>query len=173
MLSKILNVILVLLVVAFIGNYIYRMPKFGHGEIAPEFQHQLINGDDFRLSELQGHYVLLDFWGSWCGPCRRENPELVALYNKFHDAQFKDAKSFEIVSIAVETSEARWKKAIQQDGLIWPYHIAEMQRFKSPIVSAYGVKEIPTKYFINPSGEIISTNASVNTIEEYLTEKSK
>ncbi len=150
------------------GRYFYFKPKYINGEQAPDFSGQLLNGADFSLSDLKGHYVLLDFWGSWCGPCRKENPALVALYRDFQGSSFQDADGFEIVSIGIEQNEDAWKAAIQRDGLIWPYHISENQRFKSPTALKYGVREVPTKYLLNPRGQIIGVNLPVAEIRRML-----
>lgn len=173
MLSKILNIVLVLLVVGLVGNYIYRMPKYDDGELAPEFTATLMNGSSFNLSDVKGKYVLLDFWGSWCAPCRRENPSVVSLKKSFGDKEFVDANGFEIISIAIETNEKSWKRAIAKDGLNWDHHIVQLDRFKSPIAKQYGIREIPTKYFIGPDGNIISVNDEFQNIASYLNEKLK
>ena len=150
------------------GKYFYFKPKYINGEKASDFTAQLISGESFKLSDMNGKYVVLDFWGSWCGPCRQENPSIVALYHEYKDKKFKDASGFDIISVAIETNERSWKAAIQKDGLVWPTHIAEMQRFKSPIVMQYGVREIPTKYLLNPKGQIISVNPSAHELDQLL-----
>lgn len=171
MLSKVLNVLLVLVVLGFIGNYLYRMPKFDDGEKPPTFTAKLVDGSDFDLDDHNGKYILLDFWGSWCAPCRRENPKIVDLYNEFADKSFADASGFDIVSVSIETNEKAWKRAIQKDGLIWNNHIVQLQRFKSPIAELYGVREIPTKYLLDPKGNILSVNASIEEIATFLNSK--
>ena len=171
--NKILNIILVVLVLGFIGNYFYRLPKYESGEKALDFSSTLLSGDTFSLSQLRGSYVLLDFWGSWCGPCRKENPDLVNLYNEMKDQKFKAAGSFHIVSIGIETKKDNWENAIEKDGLIWPYHIGEMDRFSGKIAKLYGVREIPTKYLINPEGVILSVNEDISQIRSYLLEQTE
>lgn len=170
--SKITNVLLVLVVLGYAGYKIYQMPKFSDGEIAPGFQAELIDGKSFTLSDLSGNYVLLDFWGSWCGPCRQESPDLVKLHDTFNGKSFSDAKGFEIVSVAIETNENRWKSAIAKDRLNWPHHIVQLDRFKGPIAKEYGVREIPTKYLLDTKGEIIMVNPSFEKIHEFLNQKS-
>jgi len=173
MLSKVLNVLLVLVILGFIGNYLYRLPKFDDGEKPPTFTAKLADGSDFDLADHNGKYILLDFWGSWCAPCRRENPQIVALYNEFADKSFVDASGFDIVSISIETNEKAWKKAIQKDGLKWDNHIVQLERFKSPLAQLYGVREIPTKYLLGPTGNILSVNASSKELATFLNSKKR
>ncbi len=170
--SKSTGIVLSLVIIGFIGYKIYQLPKFSDGEMAPGFQAELINGDSFSLSDLSGSYILLDFWGSWCGPCRKESPDLVKLHNTFYGKSFTDAKGFEIVSVAIETNEKRWKKAIASDNLNWPHHIVQLDRFSGPIASEYGVKEIPTKYLLDTKGEILMVNPSFTKLHSFLNERS-
>ena len=171
--TKVINILIVLALLSFIGYKIYQSPKFSDGEIAPHFQAQLIDGSLFSLSYLNGKYVLLDFWGSWCGPCRMQSPDLVKLNESFNGKSFSDAEGFEIVSVAIETSEERWKKAIVKDGLNWSHHIVQLDRFNGPIAKEYGVREIPTKYLLDTKGEIIMVNPSFSELETFLTEQLK
>ena len=173
MLSKVLNVILAILLIGYAAYYIYKLPKYNKGELAPDFTSTLINGETFTLSSLRGDYVLLDFWGSWCGPCRMESPSLVALNNKYSTAKSEKGSTFHMVSVAVERDPKRWKAAIQKDKLEWPYHIYEKGRFKSAIVKDYGVKEIPTKYLIGPDRNVLMTNPTFDELNSYLSDKLK
>ena len=170
--NTILNILLVIIVGIYIGRYIYMLPSFNQGDIAPDFSGVTISGKNLHLSELKGKYILLDFWGSWCGPCRKENPSLVKLYDEFHAREYKDASGFEIVSVAIENNEARWKSAIERDQLKWPNHILDlstnMKFFNSEIAQKYKIKKIPTKYLIDPEGKIIGVNMNANQIEQVL-----
>jgi thiol-disulfide isomerase/thioredoxin len=150
----------VLLLGVYLIRYLYLKPKYSEGQEIQNFTAKLQNGDNFELSNLRGKYVLLDFWASWCGPCRADNPSLVKLYN---DIKSKNAP-IEIVSVALERSEASWRNAIINDGLIWPFHIGEFESFSGPLAKQYGVREIPTKYLIDPDGKIIAVNPDWVTI---------
>jgi thiol-disulfide isomerase/thioredoxin len=171
MLSKILNLVLVLLILGLVYNYIQKLPKLKSGEVPPEFTAVLKNGDQFQLSELRGSYVLLHFWGSWCSPCRKSNVDLTKLYNELQSNHFEDAETFEIVSIGIENSEEKWLKAIDKDMLLWPYHIVQTQRFKSELPMLFGVKSIPTTYLLDPDGNVLFSNPSYNVILDYLRSK--
>lgn len=172
--NKILNIVLVLALLGFLGyKFVWQAPKFSDGEEIPSFTAELIDGKSFELKELRGKYVLLDFWGSWCGPCRQDNPNIVKLHDEFNGKIFSDATGFEVVSVAIETKKERAMNAIKKDGLTWPYHIILLDRFKSAIAKEFGVREIPTKYLLSPSGEVISVNNSYENLQKFLLNKLK
>ncbi|MEM1216206.1 MAG: TlpA disulfide reductase family protein [Bacteroidota bacterium] len=158
-----------------VGRYFYFQPKFTNGKSAPAFSGQLLDGSDFALEDLRGNYVLLDFWGSWCGPCRAQNPKLVALYNQYQDAQFDNAAGFVILNVGVEKDSTRWQRAIQQDQLNWRYHLMDqssnLKFFNGDISGLYGIKEVPTSYLIDPRGQIIGVNMSVQLLERLLNQQ--
>lgn len=142
--------------------YQYRQPRFVAGEKAPDFSVTLANGEAFRLSDLKGKHVLLQFWGSWCGPCRAENPHLAELYRKYHNA------GFEIVSIAIEQNSRNWQRAIETDGMAWKYHAAEFGQFNGPLARLFNIRSIPTTFLISPEGVIMGVRLSPEMIEKML-----
>lgn len=157
------------------GRYFYFQPRFIQGERPPEIEAELLDGSPFRLSSLHGKYVLLDFWGSWCGPCRVQNADLRELYLKFGNRPLTDAAGFEIVSIAVERNQENWMAAIEQDGLIWKRHILDESKslrfFSGPLAQAYKVRQLPTSFLLNPKGLIIRVNPDPAEIEDFLGKK--
>lgn len=167
-------VIILIIAVAgiYIGKYFYQKPQFVNGQKALDFQAQTINNQDFQLSDLKGSYVLLDFWGSWCGPCRMENPQWVALNNRLAGKKISNADGFHIVSIAIERNEESWKRAIEYDGLNWPLHILDqtssMKFFNSPIATMYKVRSLPSNYLIDPKGMIIGVNVQPEELEKII-----
>ena len=170
--NTVLNFAILVLVVALAGRYFYFKPKFDSGEDLPNFSATLLNGEDMKLSDLRGKYVLVDFWGSWCGPCRAENPHLVNLYKKYNGHKFKNADDFEILSVGIEKREERWKRAIEKDGLIWKYHVLDITEsfkfFNSEIASQFGVKQLPSKYLLNEKGVIISVDPTIEELDALL-----
>ncbi len=138
-------------IIAFVLFYMHtKYSEANSGEQAPDFEATLIDGTSFRLSDLKGKYVLLDFWGSWCPPCRKENPKLVTLYEKYSD-------KLTIVTVALEKDERHWRKAAEKDGFVWKHQIVNQNKFVmlSSIARKYGVSEIPAKFLISPEGVLI------------------
>lgn len=153
-------------------RYLYFKPKFIIGSNAPNFAVELENMENFDFKNYYSNkLVLLDFWGSWCGPCRAENPDLVKLYTEFHDKSFLEVDNFEIVGIGIETDEKSWKNAIEKDGLLWPIQIVQKDKFSSPIAKLYGINEIPTSYLINNKGKIVGVNMTYDQLKNYLNSK--
>lgn len=166
-------VLLLLVFIALVVNYLYRKAKFVNGEVAPDFTVTLVDNQKISLSQFKGKYVLLDFWGSWCGPCRAENPSLVALVRKYQNAQFVNASGFEIISIAIETNRDQWLNAIAKDQLFWQNHASSLKRFDDPVATSYGIRQIPTKYLLNPEGVIVGVDLTIEEIDQRLSEKLK
>lgn len=149
----------------------YRTPNFSNGGAAPNFVGYLPNGDSLQLDDFKGDLVLLDFWGSWCGPCREANVHLVELYDKYKDAKFRKENRFVILSVGIETKKTRWLNAIKKDNLYWPYHVSDLKRLNDHVALLYGIKEIPTTYLIDGEQQIIGVNLSDIKLEELLTHR--
>lgn len=134
------------------------------GETAPEIQQANPKGEIMALSSLKGKYVLIDFWASWCKPCRIENPNVVRTYNKYKD------KGFEIYSVSLDKSNDRWEQAIKDDGLVWKYHVSDLKAWTNEAARAYGVNSIPATYLIDPEGKVIAKNLRGDALENKLIE---
>jgi thiol-disulfide isomerase/thioredoxin len=176
--SRIINFLLGLVVVAggiTVVKHFYFQPAFSGGEKAPDFIALLPDGTGFKLSDLKGKYVLIDFWGSWCGPCLKEIPALVELHDKYEHAKFRNADGFAIVSVGVEKDEARWESAIERFGMDWRYHVfdpvSNFKFFDAPISNQFGVKQLPTKFLLNEKGKIVGTNQTPEEIDRFLRSK--
>jgi len=133
------------------------------GEIAPEISLPNPEGEIIKLSALRGKYVLIDFWAAWCGPCRRENPNVVRVYKKYKD------KNFEILGVSLDRNRDKWLQAIEQDGLPW-LHVSDLKYWKSEAAVAYQIRAIPATYLIDPDGRIIAKNLRGASLEAKLKE---
>lgn len=133
------------------------------GSIAPDFELKTPEGNLLKLSSLRGQYVLIDFWASWCGPCRRENPNVVKMYNKYHN------KGFEILGVSLDNNQGNWEKAIKKDGLTWK-HVSDLKQWDSKVVPLYGVTGIPMTVLLDKEGRIIARDLRGASLEAKLAE---
>jgi peroxiredoxin len=133
------------------------------GDMAPELTMNDINDKPFSLSQLRGKYVLIDFWASWCGPCRGENPNLVAAYNQFKN------KNFTVLGVSLDENKQAWMDAIKEDKLTWQ-QISDLKKWSSAAVPLYGLDGIPYNVLIDPEGKIIATDLRENALQIKLAE---
>ena len=146
----------------FVGN-IKRIRGVPVGDVAPEITLNSPEGTPVSLSSLRGKYVLLDFWASWCGPCRQENPNVVRVYNKFKD------KGFTVYSVSLDKEKTNWLKAIEKDGLAWT-HVSDLKYWQSVAAQTYGVNGIPATFLLDKEGRVIAKNLRGEALEQKLVE---
>ena len=132
--------------------------------VAPEIALNTPEGKELRLSSLRGKYVLIDFWASWCGPCRKESPNMVRLYNEYKDL------GFTILSVSLDENAEKWTQAIEKDGLIWPNHVSDLLQWKTPMVQLYGFNSIPHTVLVDKEGKIIASGLRGASLEQKLKE---
>lgn len=142
---------------------ITRLENVQIGKTAPEFTLPDTAGVEVSLSDFRGKYVLLDFWASWCPPCRRENPNVVKAYQEYKD------RNFTIIGISLDQNKAKWMKAIQDDELTWT-HVSDLKYWDSEIPALYGVRGIPSNVLLDPDGVIIAKNITGEELHAQLKE---
>lgn len=138
--------------------------KLAPGTTPPDIKYANPQGKVIALSSLKGKYVLIDFWASWCRPCRAENPNVVRLYNQYKD------KGFTVYSVSLDKEKSAWINAIDQDGLIWPNHVSELQYWSSSVVKDYSIEGIPFTMLLDKEGKIIDIGLRGLKLEEKLKE---
>jgi peroxiredoxin len=133
------------------GHLLSRLKQTQIGQLAPNFTQTDTSGRKISLASFQGKYVLLDFWASWCGPCRKENPNVVKLYNRYKD------KGFTVIGISLDKETARneWLQAIRKDGLTWT-QLSDLKYFDNAVAKLYSIESIPRNFLIDPQGKIIA-----------------
>jgi peroxiredoxin len=131
------------------------------GTALPDFTQNDVNGKPFTLSSLRGKYVLVDFWASWCGPCRAENPNVVKAYNKFK------SKGFTVLGVSLDQDKAKWLEAIKKDALAWN-HVSDLKYWNNAVATQFGIQSIPASFLIDPTGKIIARDLRGADLDKFL-----
>lgn len=166
--KKTLAILLLGVFTVFTTNAQYKNTTIKVGQEVPQLDYPSPDGTNISLKQVnKGRYVLLDFWASWCGPCRMTSPSLVKLYDTYKDKKFKDAPNgFTIVSVSLDGNKGRWIDAIKKDNLYWKNHMSDLKAWQSEAAKIYGVQFIPQSFLIGPDGKIIAKYQSIGSATE-------
>ncbi len=141
------------------------------GDKAPDLVYKNPAGNTIRLSDLKGKIVLVHFWGSFAEGSKRENPNVVRLYQKYKTAKFQNDVTFDIFSVSLDKNETDWKNGIKNEGLVWKNHVSDLQFWKSAPAQTYNVNSIPAFFLLDENGTIIAKGLSVSQVQSALEKK--
>jgi len=150
-----------------------QMAAVGIGDKAPDIAMRDPEGNIRKLSDLKGQVVLIDFWASWCRPCRMENPNVVRTFNAYKDVAFKNGDGFTVFSVSLDQNKAAWINGIKKDGLVWKNHVSDLQGWRNAAAGLYGVNSIPATYLIDGDGIVIKRNLRGQALENTLAKLKK
>ena len=170
-----MNKINKLLIILLLSNSLAYSQNSGTniGDRALELAYNNPNGEEMNLFDIKNKLILIDFWASWCGPCRKENPNLVDAFKKYNKTKFKDGNGFEIYSLSLDKNQEAWLKAINQDQLFWEYHVSDLGGWQSEGSQKYNIKSIPSNVLINDKGIIIAKNLKGQSLHRFLDSQKK
>ena len=139
------------------------------GNMAPEIELPTVDGEVFKLSQLKGKMVLVNFWASWCSPCRKKSPELLKIFNKYKDTDFDDGeKGFEIIYVSLDRNEIAWKNSIEKDSIGDFLNVGDMKGWKCTAAKTYNIRVIPSSVLLDGEGKIIAINISLQDLKKKL-----
>ncbi len=142
--------------------------EFNEGEKVPDIVMNDLKGSTKKLSDLKGQVVLVDFWASWCKPCRKENPGIVKVYNEYKNTEFKNGQGFTVFSVSLDSKKTAWENAVEKDGLVWDNHVSDLKGWKNDAAKLYGIRSLPHSYLIDGEGTIIAVNPRGSQLEKEL-----
>jgi thiol-disulfide isomerase/thioredoxin len=162
------------IVIALLALGIFAMASYDKNQdkkpdsLAPEISLKSPQGITQNLSSLKGNYVLVEFWASWCLPCRRENQKIVPVYRKLSENSYENNSKLFLYNVSIDKDSVAWRKAITNDKLFWPHQVIDPNGWESEVAKKWGVKSIPANFLINPKGLIIGKNVDILNVDSLI-----